>query len=247
MTQASSHLSEILQTIRSFKTQNQLGLCVFDLDSTLFDVSPRIEKILVEFGEKPEYQQRFPEYIQYFKGIKTRRSDWGIKDALIRAGVTEAHPDLQKAVRDYWVQHFFSNEYLYYDVPYEGAVKYVQDLHRLGAHIAYLTGRDVHRMGKGSAEVLEKWKFPLNNTNAKLFLKPHRELEDAEFKTEWFDQSELQKYSKIWFFENEPVNINHLRAKNPKVEVLYFESTHSGRQQPPEDIPRLVHYILDGE
>lgn len=102
-------------------------------------------------------------------------------------------------------------------------------------------------MGRGSAEVLEKWKFPLNETDAKLYLKPHREMDDAEFKTSWFEAPELKKYSKIWFFENEPVNINHLRATNSNVEVFFFQSTHSGKQQPPEDIPRLLHYILDGE
>jgi len=246
MTQPPSPLHQILVKIQEMKAKNERALCVFDLDSTLFDVSPRIEKILLEFAENEANQQRFPEYIQYFKGITTRRTDWGVKDSLMRAGLDGDHPELQEAVRQFWIERFFSNEYLQYDVPYEGAVDYVQRLFQIGCDIVYLTGRDVFRMGRGSEEILRKWQFPME-ARAHLVLKPHREMEDAPFKTNWFARPEVAAYDKVWFFENEPVNINHLRAKNAKVEVVFFDSTHSRKERPPEDVQKIIHYIIDGE
>jgi hypothetical protein len=66
-------------------------------------------------------------------------------------------------------------------------------------------------MGRGSAEVLLKWEFPLNGRTAELVLKPQAGLNDAKFKTDWFRALPFEAYEKIWFFENEPVNVNYLK------------------------------------
>lgn len=238
-------LQHIVDKTSDLSRSGQAALAVFDLDSTLFDVAPRLEKILIEFAEIPENQRLFPDQVKHFKNIKVERRDWGIKDSLIRAGLDGHHPDFQEKVRDYWRQTFFSNEYLKYDVPYPGAVKYVQALDKAGAQIVYLTGRDVHRMGQGSRDVLLHWKFPLDDKNSRLALKPHREMDDGLFKRDWFKEIHVSEFSKIWFFENEPVNIHLVREHTPHVEVIFFDSTHSRKAHPPEDIPAIMHFLLD--
>lgn len=238
-------LEQILSEIQQFTQRGQPSLVVFDLDSTLFDVGPRLEKILIEFAEVPDHQRRFPEQVKHFKNVKIERRDWGIKNTLIRAGLDGHHPEFQDAVRDFWREKFFSNEYLRYDKPYPGAVKYVQALAGAGAEVIYLTGRDVHRMGKGSAEVLHHWKFPLDEQKYSLVLKPHRSMDDGLFKRDWFTAMPLGRYEKIWFFENEPVNVNLVRMHSAHVQIVFFDSTHSGQATAPENIPWIMHFLLD--
>lgn len=96
-------------------------------------------------------------------------------------------------------------------------------------------------MGTGSVEVLNQWKFPLNENQYQLVLKPHRSMDDADFKTNWF----LSKtdYNKIWFFENEPLNIHSLQAARPEVEVIFLDTTHAGKAYPPENIPQIMDFL----
>lgn len=248
MTSPQTVLRRILRELENLQNQGQKSLVVFDLDSTLFDVSPRLERILMDFAALPENQGRFPEQVEKFKHIKTLRSDWGIQGALIRAGLDGHHPEFQAAVRDFWRKNFFSSHYLQYDIPYDGAMDYVKAVHKIGAQIAYLTGRDTERMGTGSIEVLKQWDFPLILGLADLVLKPHKSLDDAEFKTNWFREAQQEGgYGKIFFFENEPVNIHHLKKHGPPVEIIFMETTHSGEAVPPEDIPRIMNYLFDQE
>lgn len=238
-------LHQIVERTRELLDQGQRGLVVFDLDSTLFDVGPRLERILYEFAEIPENQRRFPEQIQHFRNIRVERGDWGIKQALIRAGLDGHHPEFQEKVRDFWREKFFSNEYLVFDKPYPGAVEYVQSLSQAGAEIVYLTGRDVHRMGEGSRQTLLHWNFPLDNQRSHLVLKPHQSMKDSLFKRDWLAQVNSEKFKEIWFFENEPVNIHLVLESLPHVQVIFFDSTHSGQAERPENIPAIMHFLLE--
>ncbi|HWU42685.1 MAG TPA: HAD family hydrolase, partial [Bdellovibrio sp.] len=192
-------LEGLLANIQSLSSQGLKCLVVFDLDSTLFDVSPRLERILLDFAEEPEFQKKFPEQVALFKNIKTLHTDWGITGALKRAGLDGHHPEFQEAVTDYWHSRFFSSHYLQFDRPTEGAVEFVSAVARAHADIVYLTGRDVQRMGVGSEDVLRKWGLPLNE-KARLVLKPHKSLDDADFKTDWFVDARKHSYEKIYFF-----------------------------------------------
>lgn len=235
----------LLQIKELVATKAQKPLVVFDLDSTLFDVSPRLEKVLIDISQTPEFIKRFPEVNSYFRNIKTLRNDWGFIKVLRRAGVDHDHFELFDYVRDAWIERFFSNEYIHYDVPYEGASFFVKQLHHLGVSIAYLTGRDVQRMEKGSKEVLLKWDFPLNDNSARLVLKPHKDMDDAKFKCDWFKEIAPDQFSKIYLFENEPVNINLIKKELPAIEMVFFDSTHSGKEPPPSEVATIIHYLLD--
>jgi hypothetical protein len=244
MTQPSQYLDQTLTELKRLQSSGQRGLAVFDLDSTLFDVSPRLKKILHDFAMDPDHRARFPDACQILEKAETFRSDWGIKDAVIRAGLDSHHPEFHQALKQFWLQHFFSNEYLDFDIPYEGAVEFVQEVAQIGADIVYLTGRDVHRMGEGSRDVLLKWEFPLQAPQSQLVLKPQKGMDDAEFKSQWFAQLPLGHYEKIWFFENEPVNVNLVRLQHQHIEVVFFESTHSRKAEAPKDLPRILNFLI---
>ncbi|WP_413580499.1 HAD family hydrolase [Bdellovibrio sp. HCB288] len=237
-------IDQILVNIQTLVSQGKKCLVVFDLDSTLFDVSPRIEMILKDFAADPHNQKLFPDQVALFGQIKMAHTDWGFTNALQRAGLDGHHPAFQDAVMQYWKSHFFSNDYLKYDKPIDGAIEYVQTVLKMGADIAYLTGRDVHRMEPGTTAQLKQWNLPLND-QAILYVKPDKTMDDAEYKTDWFLADARQNYAKVYFFDNEPVILNLMGKKCPHVESIFFDSTHSGKAEPPPDLPRIMNFVLN--
>lgn len=228
-----TNLNEILNKARSNAAQNLRTLAVFDLDSTLFNVSTRTQKILHEYAETHSKED--------LKKVEIRKEDWGLKEALFREGYSvEKDLEMLNAIRDFWSARFFSSEYLHYDIPYPGAVSFVQDLADTGCEINYLTGRDQARMGKGSAEVLKKWGFPLTDSN--LFLKPEKTQDDELFKHDWFKKLNHSNYEKIFFFENEPVNVNAILNSCPEVEIIFLDTTHARKQEVTAKLQRIKHF-----
>ncbi|MEQ1723039.1 MAG: HAD family acid phosphatase [Pseudobdellovibrio sp.] len=231
-----TNLNQILKISREYAAQNMRTLAVFDLDSTLFNVSTRTQKILSEFAEKHQ--------IERLKGVQVKHEDWGIKEAVLRAGFSMEHDiEILKELRDFWSERFFTSEYLHYDVPYLGAISFVQDLADTGCEIKYLTGRDNSRMRKGTVEVLEKWGFPFTSEN--LFLKPNNSQEDELYKHEWFKELNHSDYKKIFFFENEPVNVNAIIDSCPEVEIIFLDTTHARKQEVSAELCRIKHFGRD--
>lgn len=228
-----SFLNEILKKTTDLGAQNLRTLAVFDLDSTLFNVSTRTQKILNEFVELHQ--------IERLKNVEVKHEDWGIKEALLRAGYSlESDLEILKTLRDFWSERFFSSEYLHYDVPYLGAINFVQSLHDTGCEIKYLTGRDHARMHKGTLEVLNKWGFPVPDNS--LFLKPERTQDDELFKHDWFSALDKAPYAKIYFFENEPINVNAIIGSYPEIEVIFLDTTHARKQEVTADIQKIKHF-----
>ena len=128
-----TNLNEILNIARDYSARSLRILSVFDLDSTLFNVSTRTQKILSEFAELHD--------VERLKNVEVRHEDWGIKEAVLRAGLSlESDLDLLKQLRDFWSERFFTSEYLHYDVFYVGVISFVQDLAEVGCEIQYLMG-----------------------------------------------------------------------------------------------------------
>lgn len=236
-------LIRINNTIKQLRKDARKVAAVFDIDSTLYDVGPRLEQILIDYARDPEKQKLFPDLVPKLQNIRVLRQDWGIFNALERVGLDGHHQEFQKDILQWWKERFFSNDYIHFDQAYPGSVDYVNLLHSNGADIFYLTGRDQDRMGRQSPVVLKQSGFPLNETSAQLILKPHKSMDDARFKTDWFHQIESNNYAKIYFFENEPVNINLLRKELPHIEIIFFDSTHSKKEEAPLDIPQIMDYL----
>jgi hypothetical protein len=220
-------------------------LFVFDLDSTLYDVSPRLQKIIDNFADHPEHKSKFPNETNIIKTAKVLHSDWGVRASINRLSFDQPPPEeLYQLVRDFWSFHFFGNDYLVHDKPYLGSVEFVQKLAALPLNdIAYLTGRDIQRMGTGSIESLKQHEFPIETKNTSLALKPHQDHEDTLFKSDWFGQIDQQIYDHIWFFENEPLNIHQVQVDHPHVKIIFFKSTHSGKGTEPHGLPTITDYL----
>jgi predicted secreted acid phosphatase len=213
------------------------SICVFDLDSTIFNVSPRSEKILHEFARL----QHFPDLLK----ITIEMKDWGVYEALLRAGYTKMkNEDLHLKLKQYWNEKFFSNEYLHYDTPYLGAIHFVQSLAISGVTIRYLTGRDIFRMGTGTADVLKKWGLP--HATDQIHLKPSKELDDHLFKLMWLQNlAEENPTTTIYLFENEPVNINLVGDNMPNVRIIYMNTTHSRRETVRANHTEIFNYTIE--
>lgn len=221
-----------LELIR-IKTKRPLA--VFDLDSTLYNVSIRTQKIVMDFTEVKEFQRSYPAEVEFLKSLKVSHREWGLKESLQRAGL-KSNERFYKTLRDFWSKHFFSSPYLDYDVPYDGASEYVNALKNEGIQIKYLTGRDEQNMFQGTVKSLKQHNFPLDDVKKQLIMKPLKgSIEDEDFKAEKF--KDLVKLSKdIWFFENEPLIIKKVSEQFPHVKIVWIDTTHSRREHPPTGV-----------
>lgn len=218
-------------------------LSVFDLDSTLFDVSPRIQQIIQDFGDHPELRLD-PAALQLLRSAKFERRDWGIRDALERTGFHLQRPDLAPVIERFWAERFFSEDYLHFDQPLPGALEFVRTLYEAGCEVAYLTGRDEAGMRDGTMKVLQACGFPVDSHRAQVSLKPLREISDETFKEDWFASIAKHQYERIWFFENEPLNINRIRSGHPEVEVIFVDTTHSRQASVPVDLAKIGSFLM---
>lgn len=238
-------LNQILTKSNAEKTVSAKSVrtaCVFDLDSTLFNVAPRTEQILKQFAEKEQRSDLLK--------IKVHPKDWGLKEILIREGfdLSDRSPEniqLHQRLISHWTEKFFTNDYLEFDTPYPGAVHFVQTLFKNNIEIHYLTGRDVLRMGQGTSAVLLKWGFPLQ-TQKHLHLKPHKDMDDHKYKLDWVINFKTQSgHSDIYFFENEPVNINAIGPIVPDLNIVYLKTTHSRKETVTVPVIEIENFSLE--
>lgn len=230
-------LDEVLNQADLLLKQGLPPRFIFDLDSTLFCVSPRTEFILRQFGREPHIEKQFPEAARQLQSITANPSDWGIKTMLNRHGVKETLQFFE-AAREYWILHFFSSHHLNQDTPYPGAVEFVNHVHDMGIEVHYLTGRDRQRMETGTLKSLAQHGFPLSTPNC-LNMKPNSSVEDTMYKLDVFSKWVDSDLSRFWFFENESVIVNRVNQKFPQIQLVYMNSVDSGREQAPEHLPRI--------
>jgi len=229
-------LDEIVRSIDSLHLLGQKSLAVFDLDSTLFCVSPRTQSILRALAEDQDLRDKYPEFAGQLAQLEVTPSDWGIRSVLTRHRVL-GPLDFFESVRSKWAERFFSSHHLLDDKPYPGAVDFVRELEKMGTEIRYLTGRDRPRMGDGTIQSLKAHGFPLKEEKH-LHMKPDTTRHDAEFKRDILLQLHRET-PKMWFFENEPVIVNLVKKDLPDLQIIFMESVHSGREEAPTGLPRL--------
>jgi hypothetical protein len=236
-------LESLLKQAQNWAQNKESHFYVFDIDSTLLDVSPRIQRILDDFLKTPEIIANYPEVLKHTEDIKVESTDWGIRHAFERLSVPNIPTAFIDKAKNYWREYFFANTHLPLDLPYAGAVNFVQNLHQLGHHIFYLTGRDVHRMKTGTIASLIQHGFPVEKERVELVLKPDKSIQDTEFKKKWFeDLIKIHPEAQFLFFENEPLNIAAVRHLEPHLKIVFFESTHSRKMEAPKDLPKIQHF-----
>lgn len=214
---------------------------VFDIDSTLYDVTPRNQQIVRHFGETKDLDHDLKSKLQNFH---SKTEDWGIKPGLMRLKIKSLNDELIRSIKNHWNIHFFSKKFLHLDQEYPGAVPLLQKLNEISP-VYYLTGRDQERMGEGTREQLTLSQFPVDPQRNKLILKPDKSLLDHTYKLE--ELFKLKKsFQEIHFFENEPVILNTVYDQAPEINLYYIDSVNSGRAEIYPHIQKIKPiYTLD--
>lgn len=234
-------VSHLKAQIDLFRREGLAPSILLDLDSTLFEVSPRTHRILQEAGKK--MRRKLPKSVSTaLMEIQADQVGYSIQDTLTNLGFAEdaISSQAERKLSEFWEPRFFSNPYLIHDRPYKGASEFVQGLHRYGAHIVYLTGRHRREMEKGTRHNLLRDGFPLED-KTELHLKPSREMDDVEFKTEIaLKVNETRPI--VASFENEPRNIAGLMRVLPDALHVFVDTVCSTK--PAQAVKGLVR--LDG-
>src|SRR5688500_20066441 len=136
-------LRRILEGVASHEGK-PAPVVVFDLDATLFDNRPRTLEILMEFRE--DVQADDPELAAALLTLDVDRVHCLLTDTLKECGIYRA--DLVKEISAFWHERFFTDEYIAFDAPLDGAPEFVRACHESGAVVVYLTGRGIRgRLG----------------------------------------------------------------------------------------------------
>lgn len=214
------------------------SIAVFDIDSTLLNVTQRTQAIVEAFSNEPSFIKKYQIETEQLKSVKILDQDWGLRSALKRHGLISSL-DFFEDLHKYWRTHFFSNTYLPQDQPYPGAKKYLQELDKLGVQILYLTARDQPNMREGTLLTLDRFCFPLKNPDSQLIMKPEKgSSSDENFKAEELTNL-FNSDSKFWFFENEPVILDTIEKKLPEINLVFISTVHSGRAPDPDHLPTI--------
>lgn len=215
-------LEGVISRISKCTARGRSTLAIFDLDGTLFDNRTRTVFILREISEK--FDQKAPELAAAFESFQNlSRIDYSLDRTLARMGVR--HPAEIAFIKQEWARRFFSDEYQRYDMPIPGAKAYVDRVHRAGATVIYLTGRDVGRMLVGTTEVLRLYGFPVGVAGTMTIVKKEFEQDDEIFKKEVSEYID-RLGEVVTIFENEPANSNILQARFPGADSFFVLTQH---------------------
>lgn len=217
-------------------------LFIFDIDSTLFNVSPRNQAIFDLFYSTTSEEKR--DLLKLSSKTKLTPKDWGLEPFLNI--LNSENSMLKKEVMDFWRLHFFAGTFLHADQPYPKALEWVKKLAERGGLIFYLTGRDDHRMRQGTLEQLKYWGFPLDE-DKHLITKPQKGLKDGPYKREAL-KNIINKHSEhdLFFFDNEPAVLEHcLFPEKENYKLIYIESTHSNRSTPDPSWAKINAFSYD--
>lgn len=221
---------------QSLKENNPL-IFVFDIDSTIFNVSPRNQAILEDLLKIGSFRPLISKQtFEKAKAINLTWKDWGLEP--LYNEISQLPENVRIYAKEFWKKHFFAGHYLPYDEPYAGVLSFMHQLHRLGFKVKYLTGRDDKRMRASTLAQLKYWKLPLES-DKDLITKPHKGMADGPYK-----QSELLKIYKehqqtMIFIDNEPSVLKHCFFDENKCLPYFFVSVHSSRYEPQNDWPTL--------
>jgi beta-phosphoglucomutase-like phosphatase (HAD superfamily) len=237
----SPRLREVLGRIDSALALGRLPLVVFDLDSTLFSTAPRNLRILHEFAAAEAHTR--PEIVEITRAIGLDEMGWNIHESLARRGVDDE--ELLEALRGFWHERFFTDDYCFTDTPVDGAPAYVTACHQRGALIYYLSGRHVGGMELGTVRALREHDFPYWTGRCIVHLKPSFDMADRAFKDEALADIRSYQGEVVATFENEPGNANLFAEAFPDALHFLLETVTSPEPETPRpELIRSADFVL---
>lgn len=233
-------LNKIIQDLTQQIATQKTTPVVFDLDSTLFDVSGRNQVILNEYWESPACEQIFEAPSAKPKKTPTvLQGDWGPLATLRRLGLNPTEEQARK-LHAFWADRFFSPEYFEHDQPMAGSAEFTQALAEMGVKVHYLTGRSSKRLNDVTQQLLRKFNF----ATGPIQLKDDGSLPDSQYKLQWVIDH-LPRLSKpIYFFENEPAILHKIIQSRPGlIAPVWLDTAHSGQAVPSESWLRIQNFV----
>ena len=214
-------------------------LFILDIDSTLVTTHQRNQSIIEAFIL--EFHNQFPEDCKALEKAECQLGDYGIESTLQRISFEEKNTGSLEALHAYWRENFFSGRHLHADQPTGGAVDWVQSLNKENIPFVYLTARHHGPMWTGTLKAMAEIQFPINTDN--LFLKEDLSDSDETYKTKLISKLKEENPNKtLVLIDNEPVVLNRVAEDHPDVALVWFESCHSGRMQPPSKAQRIKDF-----
>lgn len=233
-------VKKVLESLDSNSTSKK-HLLVLDIDSTLVTTFQRNQAILDEFCK--QQSQLFPEECNKLKMAQCRLGDYGYKTSLNRLNTPPLSNEFLDQLDIFWRKNFFSNDFLHSDQPTEGAIEFVQHLEKTQVPFVYLTGRHKNTMWPGTLKSLKQLGFPI--TEDQLILKENLDMKDELYKSAAIEALKQNfKDHSLWLIDNEPVILNQIEKDHADVKLVWFESCHSGKMQPPASALKINHFIF---
>jgi hypothetical protein len=238
----SAALQRVVDTIKDLTRRQVSSVVIFDLDGTLLDNRPRTYRILREIAEN------FYTHTPNLQPILGKREEhdkvrYGVSATLEALGVSD--PVEVDLIEKEWKKRFFTDFYQRFDFPLPGGRHFVDDVHRAGATVCYLTGRDVSML-VGTTESLRQFGFPVGVLGTMTIVKTDISLDDERFKQETVDY--LKRLGTIVAtFENEPGNANMLVREFPYADTFLLETEHRPDAPPlDERVMRIRTFVRQG-
>lgn len=214
---------------------------ILDIDSTLVTTHQRNQAVLDHFIA--EYSEKYPNECQTLKAAQCQPGDYGLRTALERISFQPQSANFSDVLNSFWRIHFFSNNFLVHDLPTPGAVEWTIQLAKSPAEFVFLTARPHQTMYEGSLSSLIQLGFPVSKNN--LFLKDDTSISDDEFKARALKKIlPKEKDITVWFIDNEPVVLNSIDQNFPHINLVFFDSVHSGKMQPPSRAHRIDSFLF---
>ena len=222
--------AQVLRGVLERVSASSKPVVLFDLDATLYQMEPRTLQIIKEWSTRPE-ALAFPEVLEKIAELREEQIGYSVKDTLLTLGFNPTEGmglRAHNAIKSFWSAHFFTNEWQRWDRPYPGAAEYVSQLHRAGAEIVYLTGRDEERMRAGTEANLVRDGFPWGGRSVQLWMKPTRSVADLAFKSGAVER--IRTFGElIASFENEPHNLVAIQDIYPDAMHVFVDTNCSER------------------
>jgi hypothetical protein len=243
-------LREVARRVTEAREQGHLPVLVFDLDSTLFDVSRRSYEILREWLQHPQAEAHGAS-IDALRDLAPTEMRYSLEDVWHGRKLdpsAEPHASALKKAKQFWRKRFFGNDYLPHDEPTAGAVAFVRAMYERGAKIVYLTGRDVPLMSFGTFDQLKTHQLPIEQERTRLILKPKRHIDDLDFKAQ--AAATIQTFGKvIASFENEPKNLVAMsKSFGPETMNIFIHTVSSDHPAPKASgIYKIENFRVDLE
>lgn len=230
-------VSALFDKVSATRAAGKEPIVVLDLDGTLYNNQHRTLRILQEFAHSKGAEA--PELVAAVDGLSPDQVRYAMTDTLEEAGLRQL--DIAKAAHAYWMDRFFTDDYLGYDLPTPGAVAFVHLIHEAGGVPAYLTGRDAPNMLIGTVRALQRDGFPVGTVNTRIILKEDFHTADHEYKARIINS--LRRMGEVvGAFDNEPGLCNLFQEAYPDASVFWLDAPHAPNPPP---LDQRVEVISD--